>query len=150
MTTCWKQCKLSILLEDLSTGAGLRLRVISGESGEDQNADGESGGDSISNSPQGEFYLKLAGGGGGVAATLHSTNCVKSASDGNGALAGDAGGELAEGVHCGGDSAQFFWGKMDGQIITHKLHFGKSALFPAPPLQIQLAATSVTDLRGAK
>ena len=41
------------------------LRVISGESGEDQNADGESGGDSISNSPQGEFYLKLSGGGGG-------------------------------------------------------------------------------------
>ena len=41
------------------------MRVISGESGEDQNADGESGGDSISNSPQGEYYLKLAAGGGG-------------------------------------------------------------------------------------
>ena len=39
---------------------GLRLRVRRGES---QNADGESGEDS--NSPQGEYYLKLAAGGGG-------------------------------------------------------------------------------------
>ena len=47
------------------------------------------------------FISNLRGGGGGSAATLHSTNRIKSASDGNGALAGDAGGELAEGVHCG-------------------------------------------------
>ena len=72
------------------------MRVRRGES---QNADGESGEDS--NSPQGEFYFNYSGGGGeGGAATLHSTNCIKSASGGNGALAGDAGGELAEGVHC--------------------------------------------------
>ena len=38
----------------------LRLRVRRGES---QNADGESGEDSISNSPQGEYYLNFAGGG---------------------------------------------------------------------------------------
>ena len=56
---------------------------------------------------------------------MHTTNRVKSASDEIRALAGDAGGELAEGVHCGGDSVQFFWGKMDGQIITHNPKFGK-------------------------
>ena len=47
-------------------------------------------------------------------------------------MADDAGGELAEGVHCGGDSVQFFWGKMDGEIITHNPKFGKFALFAAP------------------
>ena len=34
---------------------------------------------------------------------MHTTNRIKNASGGNGALAGDAGGELAEGVHCGSD-----------------------------------------------
>ena len=61
----------------------MRPRFGSGEdSGEGQNTDGESGEDSISNSPQGECYIKLSGGGGG-AATLHTTNRVKSASNGN-------------------------------------------------------------------
>ena len=46
--------------------------------------------------------LRRGGGGGGAAAAaLHTTKCIKSASGGNDALAGDAGGELAEGVHCG-------------------------------------------------
>ena len=59
----------------------LRLRVRRGEDGDGEN-DGEGGEDSISNSPQGECYIKLSGGGGGAAA-LHTTNRVKSASDGN-------------------------------------------------------------------
>ena len=56
---------------------GVRVRR-----GKDQNADGESGEDSISNSPQGECYIKLSGGGGGATA-LHTTNRVKNASGGN-------------------------------------------------------------------
>ena len=47
---------------------------------------------------------------------MHTTNRVKSASGGNGALADDAGGELAEGVHCGGDSVQFFGVKWTGKL----------------------------------
>ena len=58
-TECCRDATNPTLVEDLSTGAGLRLRVRRGESSE-----GESGEDS--NSPQGEFYLKFAGGGGGA------------------------------------------------------------------------------------
>ena len=69
---------------------------------------------------------KFLGGGGG-AATLHTTNRVKNASDGTRALAGDAGGDFAEGVHCGGDFGQ----KEHTQILRPK---GAFLQIPSPCL----------------
>ena len=79
----------------------LRLRVRRGEDGNGEN-DGEGGEDSISNSPQGECYIKLSGGGGGGSSVAYHKPRQKRKRRKR-ALAGDAGGELAEGVHCGGN-----------------------------------------------
>ena len=73
------------------------MRVRRDEDGEGKN-DGESG--ENSNSPQGEYYLKLARGGGGSSDAYHKPRQKRKHR--NRRMAGDAGGELAEGVHCGG------------------------------------------------